>query len=303
MEQAIAYYNGKWMPKDECKLPMDDRGFHLGDALYEAERTFGDLIFGLDLHMDRLFRSLTHVRIDPRLTKKELSEISYEVVKRNEHLRPKGGDFNIRQTITRGRGGSVISDEPPTVFVSATPMSFERFGPLYDKGCHVVFAKTRSYHPDSLDPKVKHQSRMNFVLASLEAHDVDPESYPVLLDLDGNISEGTGFNFWIVTDGVLRTAGDRSILQGISRTTIIELARELDIPVVEEELQLYDAYNADEAFISGTSPCLLPASKIDNRPIGDDMPGPIVKRLLAAWSEKVGVDIVGQARSQVGLEP
>ena len=144
---------------------------------------------------------------------------------------------------------------------------------------------------------------MNFVLASLEAHDVDPESYPVLLDLDGNISEGTGFNFWIVTDGVLRTAGDRSILQGVSRTTIIELARELDIPVVEEELQLYDAYNADEAFISGTSPCLLPASKIDNRPIGDDMPGPIVKRLLAAWSEKVGVDIVGQARSQAGLSP
>ena len=81
------------------------------------------------------------------------------------------------------------------------------------------------------------------------------------------------------------------------------MARELDIPVVEEELQLYDAYNADEAFISGTSPCLLPASKIDNRPIGGDMPGPIVKRLLAAWSERVGVDIVGQARRQAGLSP
>ena len=150
-------------------------------------------------------------------------------------------------------------------------------------------------------PKVKHVSRMNFVLAELEAHDVDPESWPVLLDLDGNISEGTGFNFWIVTDGKLRTAGDRTLLQGVSRKTLLSLAEELDIEVELDDIQLYDAYTADEAFVSGTSHCLLPVSKLDNRPLDGDTPGPVVSRLLAAWSERVGVDLIGQAQAQAGI--
>lgn len=210
--------------------------------------------------------------------------------------------MTIRQTITRGRAASITDKVPATVHISASAMNFKRYAHLYDEGAHVVFARTRSYHPDSLDPKVKHTSRMNFVLASLEAADVDPASWPVMLDLDGNISEGTGFNFWIVKDGVLKTPGDRTILQGISRKAILELADDLGIPVVHEDFQLYDAYTADEAFVSGTSHCMLPASKLDNRPMDGDVPGPIVKRLLAAWSEKVGVDIIGQAQNQAGID-
>ncbi len=300
-EQPLAYFNGDWIPMEDCKISMDDRGFRVGDAVFEVDRTFNGTIFDLDGHMDRLFRSLKYTRIDPGLTREELNAITLEAVQRNKHLAPPGGDFNVRQVITRGRGVSVTEKAQATVFVGAYPMNFSRYASLYDEGCHVVFARTRSYHPDSLDPKVKHQSRMNFVLAELEASDVDPNSWPVLLDLDGNISEGTGFNFWIVTDGALRTAGDRAILQGVSRKAILELAENLGIPVILEDIQLYDAYTADEAFVSGTSHCLLPVSKLDNRPIAGDVPGPIVKQLLAAWGEKVGVDIVGQAQSQAGI--
>jgi branched-chain amino acid aminotransferase len=301
-EEYIAYFNGEWVPQSQCTLAMDDRGFRVGDAVFEVQRTFNGNIFGLDRHLDRLYRSLKITRMDPGLTQEEMADISQEAIKRNWHQVPEGGDLNVRQVVTRGRGFSVTDKVPPTVYIAAYGLNFNRFAHVFDEGCHVVFARTRSYHPDSLDPKVKHTSRMNFVLAELEASDVDPKAWPVLLDLDGNISEGTGFNFWIVTDGVLRTSGDRAILQGISRDTILDLAKELDIPVVQEDLQLYDAYTADEAFVSGTSSCLLPVNKLDNRPLDGDVPGPLVKRLLAAWSEKVGVDIVGQARSQAGMD-
>jgi branched-chain amino acid aminotransferase len=136
---------------------------------------------------------------------------------------------------------------------------------------------------------------MNFNLADLEAADVDPEAWPILTDADGSLTEGTGYNVFLVTDGVIRTPGDRNILQGVSRGMVFDLARQLNIPLVEEDLQPYDLYTADEAFFSGTSPCILPVSKVDQREIGDGRPGPIVQQLLSAWSETVGMDIVDQA--------
>ena len=103
-----------------------------------------------------------------------------------------------------------------------------------------------------------------------------------------------GANFFVVTDGVLRTSSDKSVLQGISRKSVLELAEQLGIPVVEEDLQPYDAYTADEAFLTNTYFQLLPVRSVDRRPMGE-VPGPISKQLLAAWSELVGLDIVDQA--------
>ena len=98
---------------------------------------------------------------------------------------------------------------------------------------------------------------------------------------------------FVVTDGVIRTPGDGSILQGVSRGAVVDVARQLDMPVVEEELQPYDLYTADEAFFSSTFVCVMPVTRIDNRPVGDGRPGPVTQQLLAAWSETVGMDIVG----------
>ena len=99
----------------------------------------------------------------------------------------------------------------------------------------------------------------------------------------------------MVTDGVIRSPTDKAILQGVSRGMVFDLARQLDIPVVEEDLQPYDLYNADEAFFTTTSPCVLPVTKADNREIADGKPGPVTQQLLAAWSEAVGLDVVDQA--------
>ena len=128
--------------------------------------------------------------------------------------------------------------------------------------------------------------------------DIDPGAYAVLLDQDGNITEGMTNNFFVVTNGVIRTPKDTSILQGISRMAVFDLARQLNIPIVEEDLQPYDAYTADEAFLANSVFQLLPIQSVDKREVRDQVPGPISTQLLAAWSELVDVDIVGQALDQ-----
>jgi len=293
--EYTAYFKGEWMPFSQVKIDPMDRGFTVGDVVFDVARTFNGKSFRMEDHIQRLYRSLKFVRIDPGLSAKEMLDISEEVVQRNDHLRAEVGDFTITQFVTRGPGSSSRSAGPPAVCVKVAPIGFGRFADLFKDGAHGVITRTRSYPVESLDPKVKNYSRMNFNLADLEAADVDPEAWPILTDADGSLTEGTGYNVFLVTDGVIRTPGDRNILQGVSRGMVFDLARQLNIPLVEEDLQPYDLYTADEAFFSGTSPCILPVSKVDQREIGDGRPGPIVQQLLSAWSETVGMDIVDQA--------
>lgn len=295
MAEYTAYFKGEWMPFSQVKIDPMDRGFTVGDVVFDVARTFNGKSFRMEDHIQRLYRSLKFVRIDPGLSAKEMLDISEEVVQRNDHLRAEVGDFTITQFVTRGPGSSSRSAGPPAVCVKVAPIGFGRFADLFEDGAHGVITRTRSYPVESLDPKVKNYSRMNFNLADLEAADVDPEAWPILTDAEGSLTEGTGYNVFLVTDGVIRTPGDRNILQGVSRGMVFDLARQLNIPLVEEDLQPYDLYTADEAFFSGTSPCILPVSKVDQREIGDGRPGPIVQQLLSAWSETVGMDIVDQA--------
>ena len=290
-----AYLNGDWVPRSELKIDVSDRGFRVGDTVYDVTRTFNGKSFRLKEHVDRLYRSLKYTRIDPGLSAEEMLEVSEEAIRRNEHLLSEDGDFSIRQIITRGSGRSASTAGPPTVIIEVAPNLWDA-APFYESGAHCVIARTRSYSAESMDAKIKHHSRMNFNLADLEAKDVDPQAWPVLTDTDGNLTEGTGYNLFLVTDGVIRSPGDSAILQGISRGAIFDLAAQLDIPFVEEALQPYDLYTADEAFISNTNFCVLPVTKADTRKIGDGVPGPIVQQLLAAWSEWVGVDIVDQQK-------
>ncbi len=291
----ICYFNGKFIPISEAKVPFTDRGLRWGDGVFETERTFGVEVFRLREHVDRLFRSLSAVRIDPGLEPAEIVEITEEVLRRNEPLRGENGDFWLTQTVTRGSGWIASEQVPATVCIRAYPLEFKYYANYYRSGCRVVITRTRAYSNQALEPKIKHISRMNFVMAELEAQDVDPGSYPVLLDERGNIAEYSAGNIMLVTDGVLRTPRVDHVLSGISRSTALQLASELGIETVEEDLQPYDAYNADEVFLTTTSFCVLPVSHVDKRSVMNGVPGPITDQLLEAWSEMVGVDIVGQA--------
>lgn len=298
MKDYTAYLNGKWVPFSTVKVDPMDRGFLVGDVVFDVARTFNGKAFRLKQHIDRLYRSLNYVRIDPGLSPQEMIDISEETVKRNEPNRPKFGEFTIWQIVTRGPGTAADAG-PPMVCIKLSDVNFHRFAHLYESGAHGVITRTKSYSAQSLDPKIKHFSRMNFNMADLEAADVDPEAYPILTDMDGFLTEGTGNNIFLVTNGVIRTPMDNAILQGVSRGMVIDLAHQLDLPLVEENLQPYDLYTADEAFITGSSPSVLPMTRVDMRTIGNGLPGPVTRQLIAAWGESVGVDIVGQALNAV----
>ena len=292
-----SYFNGEWLPHNQIKLGLDTC-FGTGHWIFDIARTFNGVPFLLDRHIARLYRGIKYLRLDAGLTAEEMTQLSVEAVRRNEHRRAEVGDFTINQFI----GGTIAPDGPAMVSVHVKPVNFPKFAQYYDEGVHGVIARTRSYSSDSLDPKVKHRSRLNFRLAALEVHDVDPDALPILLDYDGNVTEGIGYNVFLVKDGVIKTPTGHSILQGISRSSIIDLADQLQIPLVEENLQPYDLYTADEVFFTRTSPRIMPVSMVDHRPVFHEVPGPITTQLVAALSEMVGVDIVEQARHFAGLK-
>ena len=136
---------------------------------------------------------------------------------------------------------------------------------------------------------------INTVLADLEVKSQNPDAWPMMLDMNGNIAEGPGSNYFFVKDGVVITPGEQYVLAGISRQTALELARELSIETQETDIDLFDAYTADEAFVTSTSFCICPVSSINGAAVGtESVPGPVTDRLQKAYSGLVGIDIVGQ---------
>jgi len=296
MAEFVGYANGEWMPMDEILPDPSDLGVTKGDQVVEVERTFGGKSFRMQDHINRMYKSLKYTRISPDITPEEMFEVSEEGIKRNLPLVGPGGDLTITQLVTRGpsNGARAWSAGPPNVYIKFGPAT-AWYADAYVDGIHGAITKTKSYEPDSLDPKVKHLSRMNMSLAELEANDIDEGAWPILTDKDGHLTEGSGYNVFLVSDGVVKTPTDRAILAGVSRAMVLGLSTQLGIRSSEEELQPYDLYTADEAFFTSTPFSVLPVTYVDRRPIGDGKPGPITEQLLAAWSESVGIDIVDQA--------
>ena len=295
MTEYTSYFNGEWVPLSQVKIDSMDRGFTSADTVFDAGRTYDGKGLHFKRHIDRFYRSLKYARIDPGLSSEEMLGIWEEVVQRSEHLTSEVGDFGVFGFVTRGPGRWASTAGPATVGVRLLALDFNRWSHLFSEGAHGVIAKTRSYPSSSLDSKIKHYSRMNFNMAELEAADVDPEAWPILLDTDGNITEGTTNNVFVVSDGVIRSPRDTTTLQGVSRGMVFDLARQLNIPLVEEDLQPYDLYTADEAFFTNSGFCVLPMTRVDNRQVADGKSGPLTQQLLAAWGETVGIDIVDQA--------
>lgn len=300
MSEFIAYLNGEWVPRSELKIDVADRGFRVGDTVFDVTRTFNGTSFLLDRHIDRLYRSMKYTRIDIGMPIEEMTRITVEAVEKNRDKLAEHGDFDIWHAITRGPGRWAYECENPTVLIDVAPVPWDWFGDSM-AGAKGVITKTRSMSSETVDPKIKHHSRLNFNLAEMEAGDIEPNGgWPILTDGSGNLTEGVGYNMFLVSNGTIKTPKDTSILQGVSRSFVFDLARQLDIPIVEEDLQPYDLYTADESFFSSTPFCVLPVTTVDKREIGDGEPGPIFKQLISAWSEHAGLDIWDQAQRQFG---
>lgn len=295
--QRIAYFNGEYVPEDQVVISFRDRGFRLGDAAFDMTRTFNGAPFRLREHIERFYRSLKYLQIDPGLSPDEMIAVSEEVTRRNEHLRD-DGDYWIAQRVSRGIDGvdpSEIEHEGPTVIVEATPLPFKKRARIYRDGIDLTLSSVRRTSPDSLSPRAKTHNYLNLVMADLEAKAANPDTWPMLLDVNGNLSEAMGSNIFLVRDGSLLTPREQFVLPGISRAMVMDLAAELDISCEEHDLDVFDAMNADEIFLTSTSLCLCGVRTVNGAAVGDGtVPGPVTKRLVGAYAEAVGCDFVGQ---------
>lgn len=296
--QRIAYFNGEYVPERDVVVPFRDRSWTRGDGVFDMTRSFNGRSFKMKEHVERLYRSLKYLRIDPGLTPAEIVDISEEVLNRNRHLLGQGDDYWIGQRISRGV--DAVGDEGwdhtgPNVVVECQPLPLKKRATLYRDGMRVIVPATRRVAPSMLSPRAKMHQYLNLTIADMEAKAVDPEAWSVLLDEHGNLSEGTGSNIFLVRNGEIATPHERYVLPGVSRATALDLARELGIPAREADLDLYDASTADEIFITSTSLCICPVSQFNGQKVGDGkVPGPVTKRLIDAYVAFVDCDFVGQ---------
>jgi branched-subunit amino acid aminotransferase/4-amino-4-deoxychorismate lyase len=182
----------------------------------------------------------------------------------------------------------------PTVCVHTIVLPFELWAAKMQNGTHLVTPSIRHVPPQCVDPNIKCRSRMHFYLAEREAKLADPDASALLLDLEGHIAETNAANFLMCTGDTLYSPTTRNTLPGISRMTVIELAADLGILFIERDIQVSEALSADEAFLSSTPFCLMPVTRINGRAIADGKPGQVYRRLLSAWSRRVGLDIEKQ---------
>jgi branched-chain amino acid aminotransferase len=297
--ERIAYHNGRYVPESQVLVPFRDRGFLYGDAAFDTTRTFGHRIFKLREHLDRLYRSLRYLDIDPGLSPAELASVTEEVLERNRHLLGPADDYWVSQRVSRGLkegGDGPFEQEGPTVIVECQPLPLRERAPLFRDGVRVMTPSNRRTPPDALSPRAKTHNYLNMIVADREVRARDPGAWAVLLDTDGNLCEGQGSNIFLVRDRELLTPRERYVLPGVSRQTVIDLARDLAIPCREADLDLYDAATADEAFLTSTSLCVCPVAAINGRRVGppDRVYGPVTRRLIDAYRELVGCDFVAQ---------
>jgi branched-chain amino acid aminotransferase len=278
-----------------------DSGFNAGDGVYDVTRTFAQKPFRLREHTERLFRSLQYTRIDCGMALDEMEKITLEVLDRNKPQLRANEDLALWQVVSRGvrsaRGNRVVGGATVTVY--SVIVNFPEFASFYVEGAPIVIPSTRRIPPECLESKAKITNKMNHNMASFEAKQMDPRAIPLMLDIDGNLSETSAHNFFLVVNGKLCTPSDRNVLGGITKEAVIGLAKQLGIEIVEGNFTPYDLYTAQEAFLASTSPSFVPVRTVNGAKIGKGAPGPITLRLIGAWNKMVGMDIVDQALSHL----
>jgi branched-chain amino acid aminotransferase len=296
--ERVAWFNGRIMRESEVMIPFRDQGFLRGDAVFDMTRSFNGQAFRLEEHIARLYRSLKYLDLDPGLSPVEMAAISEDVLARNRHLLAPGEDYWLAQRISRGIHpvpGDNWGHYGPNVIVECVPLPLRERAKHFRDGIEVVTPSVRRTPPDALSPRAKMHQYLNLVLADREVKAQNPEAWAVLLDGAGNLAEGLGSNIFLVRDGGLLTPRERFVLPGVSRQAVIDLAGKLGIPSAEKDLDLYDAYTADECFLTSTSLCICGVRSLNGRHFAETaVPGPVTRRLTEAYKELVGCDFVAQ---------
>ncbi len=294
-KQPLAYWNKKWIEATALSIPMDDLGFLQGVAIVERLRTFRHQLFCLEQHLQRLHRSLEIVGWDAEGICDEIASTVCQLLPKNKDLLHEGDDWSIVAVVTPGKTPDASQ---PTLYVHGHPLPFADWAHQYEQGIEVVLSDVRQVPNSCWPAELKCRSRMHYYLADRQASQCSPGARAILPDQNGNLGEASTANVVIYNkDQGLITPRKKNVLPGISLQVLFELAGQLNIPCVETDISPEQFAQAEEAFLTSTSVCLLPIVRQNGKQVGAGIPGPVYGRLLGAWSELVGVDIGEQARA------
>ena len=299
----VVYQNGEYVDEKDARVSIFDSALMFGDMVFEMTRSFNQKQFRLREHLERMYVGIKILRIPMKLTIDELEKVCYETIERNKDAFEEHDEHRLLINVSRGPLGiysSVFDNKlEPTVIVADFPLKWTVAGmdSLIDEGINAVVTSQRAIPAHLMEPKIKNRSRMWYQMANIEASLFEGKNnWALLLDTDGFIAEGSGDNIFFVKDGIVYTPEPRNILVGISRNYIFELCEELNIKCIEKNLETYDAYTADESFMTATPFCLLPVTKFNGLKIGDGKLGKITQKLHDQWSKNVGLDIFKQIK-------
>lgn len=282
------WMNGTFVPTAEAQVSVFDHCLLYGDGIFEGIRSYSGRIFKLEEHVRRFFDSAKGIRLTLPYTPDELSEALVESLEVNGLNSPEKNAY-MRLLATRGVGVLGISPirtwKPRVFIISATIAMYPQ--ELYDNGMPIITSSVTRNSDNAMPPRIKSCNYLNNILAKIEAHDAGVME-AVMMNARGNVAECTGDNIFTVRSGQLQTPPTSAgILEGITRATVIDLAREQGIEVVEKDLVRMDLYSADECFLCGTGAEIIAAVSIDGRDIGNGKVGPVTRTLIGAYRELV----------------
>lgn len=304
----LVWWNGEYIKESEARVSIFDSALQFGDTVFEMTRSFNKNQFKLQEHLDRLYASAKYFEIPLSIDIGDMYRYVMETIEKNSNNFSDDDEYRVLINITRGLlplyQNNIDIPNGINVIISVFPLRWtvRGMGKLFDTGINAVIPSQRTIPASLLEPKVKNRSRVHYMMANLEVAKYDGNNnWPLLLDPDGFIAEGPGYNFFIVKDNNVITPEPRNILRGISREYIKELLQSkyfigTSMNFVEKNIEVYDVIFSDEAFVTATPFCVLPIVSINKIKIGDGYIGRIYNRLLHAWSSNVSIDIRQQIK-------
>lgn len=283
---SIVYINGEFVDSDKAVVSVFDHGYLYGDGIFEGIRAYNGTVFKLKEHLKRLYSMSKALLLDIPITIEEMEEKVCETVKRN-NLR----DAYIRLVVSRGKGDLGLDPykcDKPTIVIIADKIALYP-EETYEKGLKIITSTYRRNSIQTLDPQIKSLNYLNNILAKIEAVKAG-YSEALLLNLEGYVVECTGDNIFIVSNGTLFTPPSAAgALGGITRATVIDIAKKLNIPFEEKNISLFNVYTADECFLTGTAAEAIPVTEVDHRIIGSGKAGEITKKLISEFRKITSV--------------
>jgi len=282
--KGAAYVNGAFMPLEQARIPVTDWGYRRSDVTYDVVGVWEGNFFRLNDHLRRFRASMTKLHMVPRESDAVLARVL------NELLRLSGlRSAYVAMDCLRGSPAPGMPRHPayaqPYLVCYAVPWVWVAPPDMQERGLHLMIPQVRRIAPEAVDPRVKNFHWGDLTEGQFEAQAAGAD-FAILLDGDGNVTEGAGFNIFCITDGRVATPA-RGALEGITRQSVIELCAELGLPCEIRDIPVEEFRAADEIFACTTAGGIMPASRIDGRMMNNDRPGPISARLRETfWARR-----------------